>query len=408
MVRPTLQIREYQTTTWTLTHDQAHDLTTIPAYVDVRLRPDERYDVHAKANVGTVVLPSLDLLLQPKIDMPDLFFILSYARNVRWSPERFAYAPTQDLFASLIWFFDSEMERARVSGLARDYVEVQDTLATIRGRIDLAEQLRRRQLRPFPLECRFQEYSEDIPLNRVLKEAHAVALMVPHVDAGVATRVGHRYRRFFGQVQSEPFLGLDLPAITFNRMTAHWQPAYWLAELVLSSRSLRDAAGAVLGQAFTVRMDRVFERFIENVVREELAQAGLVLETQVPTALTTGAHVVADNSPLTGVGMRPDLVVTQNGQAIAVADIKYKRTEDLGDFQQPDVYQLFAYCSALALRRGLLIYADGQPHTRQRVALPAYADHIEIDMIGVDLSRPWRTVLQQARDAAHVLQRLAK
>jgi 5-methylcytosine-specific restriction enzyme subunit McrC len=93
------------------------------------------------------------------------------------------------VIASTVWFFDSEMERARVYGLARDYVDVQETLTTIRGRVDIAEQLRRRQLRPFPLECRFQSFTEDTPLNRVLKRAHEVAVTVPRIGSAAASRI---------------------------------------------------------------------------------------------------------------------------------------------------------------------------------------------------------------------------
>ena len=57
--------------------------------------------------------------------------------------------------------------------------------------------------------------------------------------------------------------------------------------------------------------------------------------------------------------------------------------------------------------RGLLIYADAQPHTTQRVTLPASGAHIDIDAIGIDLSTRWRTVLGQARDAAKALEAIA-
>src|SRR3954453_17027152 len=117
-------------------------------------------------------------------------------------------------------------------------------------------------------------------------------------------------------------------------------------------------------------MDRVFERFVQLVVSEELDQAGLEVTAQMPVDLTSGAHVVGTDEPLPGVGMRPDLVVKRNGRTVAVADIKYKRTDDVADFHQPDVYQLFAYCSALGVPRGLLIYADAHPQTTQQAALP--------------------------------------
>ena len=408
MDRVTLSLREYETVALALTDQQAHELAAARAYVDVTLRADGRYDVRAKNNVGTVVLPSVSVLLRPKIAIPDLFFLLSYAARVRWAPEHFGYAPTDDLFASVVWFFDGEMERARVSGLARDYVDVQRTLTTVRGRIDIAEQLRRQQLRPFPLECRFQEYTEDIVLNRVLKRAHEVALAVPQLDRHVALRVLDRHRRLFGHVDSAASAEPGAPAIEFTRLTEHWQPAYWLAELLLSARSLRDESGAVIGQAFTVRMDRVFERFVESVVTEELERAGLLVEAQYPTPLTVAARVVGEDGTLPGVHMRPDLVVKRHGKVVTVADVKYKRTEDIGDFQQPDIYQLFAYCSSLGLRRGLLIYADAHPHTTQRVKLPAQTSHIDLDTIGIDLAKPWRDVLSGARTASATLAGIAE
>ena len=83
--------------------------------------------------------------------------------------------------------------------------------------------------------------------------------------------------------------------------------------------------------------------------------------------------------------------------------MKYKRTDDIGDFKNPDIYQLFAYCAALGLSRGLLIYADAQPHTTQRAALPLYDSGIDIDVIGIDLSQPWQSVLHQAQMGARTL-----
>jgi 5-methylcytosine-specific restriction enzyme subunit McrC len=315
---------------------------------------------------------------------------------------------TSRVIASTVWFFDSEMERARVYGLARDYVDVQETLTTIRGRVDIAEQLRRRQLRPFPLECRFQSFTEDTPLNRVLKRAHEVAVTVPRIGSAAASRIAHRQRRLFADVNSDQVDRTHLPSVTFTHVTSHWRPAYWLASLLLASGTLRDDAGAVIGQSFTVRMDRVFERFVETIVTEQLSAHGLDVVAQMPLALTTTARVVETSTVLPGVDMRPDLVVTAAGAPVAVADVKYKKTDDIGDFQNPDVYQVLAYCAALGVPQGLLIYADSQPHTTQVVQLPAYDTRITLHVVGIDVSQPWRIVLEQARNAAHVLEMIAR
>jgi 5-methylcytosine-specific restriction enzyme subunit McrC len=406
--RPTITLREFEKKELTLDARQVRDLAaSTAASLQLGVTAEGRYQLKAGNQVGTVVLPSLNVLIRPKVDIPDLFFLLSYARHLRWVPEHFPFAHTEDLFASLVRFFDAEMERMRVFGLPRDYIEASETLPTIRGRIDIAEQLRRRQLQPYPLECRFADYTEDIPLNRTLKEAHAVALAIPGLDAELSARVRDRHRRLFATVLSAP-VGDDLRRdVHFTHLTAHWAPAYWLATLLLSFRSLRDEEGRMIGRAFTVQMDRVFERFVEIVVSAELSEAGFEVSAQMPVALTDQARVVDTNEPLQGVRMRPDLVIQKNGRTVAVADVKYKRTDDIGDFRQPDIYQLFAYCSALGVPRGLLIYGDKQPHTTQRAALPGLGGHIDIDAVGIDLSRPWRSLLDQAKSAARALGAIA-
>ncbi|WP_414688912.1 McrC family protein [Mycobacterium sp.] len=405
----TITLREYEKKELTLDAQQVRDLAaSTAASLQLGVTAEGRYQLTAGNQVGTVVLPSVNVLIRPKVDIPDLFFLLSYARRLRWAPEYFPFAQTEDLFASLVRFFDAEMERMRVFGLARDYLEVSDTLATIRGRIDIAEQLRRRQLQPYPLECRFADYTDDIPLNRILKEAHSAALAIPGLAAELSARVRDRHRRMFTTVQSDP-TEVDLRRdVHFTHLTAHWEPAYWLATLILSFRSLRDEAGRIVGRAFTVQMDRVFERFVQIVVSEELLEAGFEVKPQLPVALTDQARVVDSNEPLNGVAMRPDLVVLKDGRPVAVADVKYKRTDDIGDFKQPDIYQLFAYCAALGVPRGLLIYADQKPHTSQRAALPGLGGHIDIDAVGINLSLPWRSVLDQTKSAATVLEAIAK
>jgi 5-methylcytosine-specific restriction enzyme subunit McrC len=135
-------------------------------------------------------------------------------------------------------------------------------------------------------------------------------------------------------------------------------------------------------------MDRVFERFVETIVTEQISTRGLEVVAQMPVSLTAAARIVGTNNVLPGVEMRPDLVVTSAGAPVAVADVNYKKTDDIGDFRNPDAYQVLAYCAALGVPQGLLIYADSQPHTTQVVELPAYSSRITLHVIGIDVSRP--------------------
>ncbi|MCZ7534443.1 MAG: McrC family protein [Acidimicrobiia bacterium] len=91
-------------------------------------------------------------------------------------------------------------------------------------------------------------------------------------------------------------------------------------------------------------MNHLFERFVTIQLRRHLA-GKLEVHDQVKTYLDT-AHKVT---------MYPDLVFYRRGEPILVADVKYKLTED-GFGQNSDYYQLLAYCDAIGLRNGVLLY----------------------------------------------------
>jgi hypothetical protein len=124
------------------------------------LAGDGMYELRAGSTVGTVVLPSLRLLIRPKVALENLFALARLRPMVtRWGDTLFPYEQDPDLFKAMAWVFEAEVRRALAQGLVRGYQPRSETLTTLRGRIDLAGQLRARQGMPLPLECRFEEYT---------------------------------------------------------------------------------------------------------------------------------------------------------------------------------------------------------------------------------------------------------
>ena len=180
------------------------------------------YDVIAGSVVGTVVLPALRLLIRPKVGLRNLFFLLGYGAGLTsWAPPQFPYQQEPDFLRAVAWVFEAEVRRALARGVVRGYQHREETLATLRGRLDVTVQLRRRQGRPFPLDCRFEEYTEDVTLNRVLKAASERLLNVPGIDLEPARRL-RAHGRAFSEVTSVAFAPAAVPDVTFTRLDRHW------------------------------------------------------------------------------------------------------------------------------------------------------------------------------------------
>jgi 5-methylcytosine-specific restriction enzyme subunit McrC len=177
----TITLREYEPSRERLTRSEVEQLLTVKKLVSLSpFAGDGTYELRAGSTVGTVVLPSLRLLIRPKVGLENLFFLLGFGpRITRWGEARFPYEQDPDLFKAVAWIFEAEVRHALAQGLVRGYQPRSETLTTLRGRIDVAGQLRTRQGMPFPLECRFEEYTEDTELNRVVKASHRRLLQVP-------------------------------------------------------------------------------------------------------------------------------------------------------------------------------------------------------------------------------------
>src|SRR5690606_22831352 len=118
--------------------------------------------------------------------------------------------------------------------------------------------------------------------------------------------------------------------------------------VILRSGGIRDRTGRLEASAFLIDMNRLFERFVTVQLQRRLAgrfevraqeQLYLDMERRIP--------------------MPPDLVFYRRGHPRLVADVKYKLTDD-GLGRNPDFYQLLAYCGALNLDQGYLIYSADQ------------------------------------------------
>lgn len=350
-----ITLREYETVEVRLSERQARRLQEAASpYVSVYLHPDPGiWTIKAHQYVGTLVVDDIQILIRPKIGLKNLFLLLEVGlSDDDWRRGSFPYGTDDDLLSALVSFFARMVESALARGLFHSYLERNEDLKTIRGRIDFGRQLARAGL-PLPVACRYVEFTADVAENRYLKAAIRRSLRV--AGAQIADR-----RRLMNhlvameEVSDTPVRGDALDRITFTRLNEHYRPALQLARLLLDNLTLVDRAGGTSAACFMVDMNYLFERFITERLRRAL-QGWLAVDSQKGTHLDEGRKV----------RMRPDLVFRRpgSGSNVYVGDIKYKLTKEAQGYNA-DYYQLLAYTTALDLPEGVLIYCrapDGRP-----------------------------------------------
>ncbi len=339
------------------------------------------YALTGGSTVGVVRVGELTVELRPKVGVAPVLFMLSYALDPRaWREPTAPLSREADLAEALVPLFARAAGTALRPGLLHGYREQQDTLATVRGRVRMAAQMRARTGLPLPVEVAYDDFTPDILENRLLRTAVDVLgrLNLRHRDSRVV--LARLHQQLHG-VSSLAVDGRGVPEPVWSRLNERYRPAVSLARLVLSGGGLEATAGLENASALVMGMNAVFERFVRVALREELALG----ERAFPPG-GRGHRLYLDVGR--SVPLEPDLSWWVAGQCVFAGDCKYKRA--VGTVPNADVYQMLAYLTALHLPEGLLVYAAGEDAPRDVVIAPAGK---RVHVRTVDIARPPAQVL---------------
>jgi 5-methylcytosine-specific restriction enzyme subunit McrC len=368
-----------------LDDDHASALNTT-GLVDLRPEGGGWWRILPSGKVGAVRIGALDVQVHPKVGIARLLFLLGYALDPGFGPEDVTATAEPDLWPALAESLIRQAERALAPGVLQGYLSVDESLPLVRGRIRFADQFARRPGLPLPIEVRFDEYATDIAENQILRTAFRRMMAVPRLPASARARLTHLDGRLDG-VRVLPH-GALLPTWRPSRINARYLPALRLAQLVLRYQSAEPGPGDVTMAAFVVNMAKVFEDFVTTALRESLATYPGHTDGQYP------AHLDVQRT----IPIRPDVVHVVNGRPVAVFDAKYKLEGATSGYPNADSYQMLAYCTALKLRTGWLVYAQGASTSG-----PRRVRNTEIDIrhYPLDLSAPPRDILVEIDTLAH-------
>ncbi len=336
---------------------------------DNKLRIEELRDamrVQTFSWIGVVRFSEFELRIRPKLagDYVGLLEMLDYVSGLD-ALHRLKARPADllegksNLFDLLAMLLSEQVERIVRKGLVADYVEREDDLPFVRGRMLADLQVLRRFGRIDRLECRFDEQLTDIPDNQILGAALRECGRRA-TDPHVLRRV-RRLDALFADACSLD--GISLPAIrssmVYHRLNNAYRDAHTLAGIILDGLGVKSIyeAGRISSFAFLVDMNLLFEQFVSKWLTEVLKGSGLRVSVQrrdrsVLWDVTRNCSYAA---------VIPDFLIENRLSGIRLPiDAKYK-TYDSRDLQNADVYQTFLYAFAYgsgvaSVPRALIFY----------------------------------------------------
>ena len=392
-MKRTLKLTEYQTeTAFRLTNEERDTLRELVSSVTIQptVGLSDCYDITPSSTIGAIEMEGLSVEIHPKLPMERVLFLVSYALDPKqWRNSGFDFDAADSLVDAVVPGFARQVRRAIERGLLQGYRREEDSSSTVRGQIRFGDQIRDRFGLAPPVEVTFDEFTDDIIENQLLKAAIArlkyrrirsepIRRMLSNFDANLAT---------VSPVRFDP---RALPEIQFTRLNEHYRPAIELATLILKSTSWELKRGSFRASSFLIDMNQVFEEFVITALREELR----VGERDFPSNCR---HKPLFMDTANRVGLEPDISWWDGNRCVFVGDVKYKPINAPG-IKHPDLYQLLAYTTATNLPTGLLIYAAGV--TDPRTHEVRFADKT-LEVTALDLSGTPDQILDQISGLAN-------
>ena len=142
----------------------------------------------------------------------------------RWRQTGFDFRQQDSLVEAIIPGFVAQVRRAFRRGVLQGYRTCEDALLTVRGRVRFDDQISDRFGICPPVEVRYDEFTEDIVENRLLKAALA-RLSRLRIRSDDARRALRAFDGVLSTVETVEFDPRRLPEIHYTRLNEHYRPA---------------------------------------------------------------------------------------------------------------------------------------------------------------------------------------
>ena len=377
---------EYEQKELSFTEEEANILSkNYSKYIKVT-RTESAFLAIAKHYVGTIVLPTRILVISPKIHNLNFFRMLFtiYNFNIDIMKEEAEYSKDEDILELIIEHFLYRVERLVKQGFSKGYVDEEDNLSCVKGRILVKEDLRHNPFVHSKAFCRFSEFTADIIENRIIKYT------LFHLSK---LRLENRYLQkrirqalyFFDQVSLVQISAKRFPQITYTRLNERYRPTInWCQILIENSTLNLQKSGDIRCFSFLVDMNRLFENYLLTLLKKHL----------VDFDVRGMGHDMSGYSldEAGKLSQKPDIVIKLGNTDLLIIDAKYKKLLENPKKQLKiiisDARQVWSYClvNDRKLTNCILVYPKHWLLQQNCVTDYALKNKVQLAIKTIDLS----------------------
>ncbi len=283
-------------------------------------------------------------------------------------------------------------------GLYKEYINKQDDLNVLRGKINMSGTIRNRMARKQILTCEYDELSENNLLNQILKTTVLLLLRHSQVKAKYKDEL-KKEMLFFSNVDTLNPTMIKWSSIRFQRNNQNYRMLVSICQLIIEGMLLTTESGDYHLASFIdeQRMCRLYEKFILEYYAQNYRKLS-VKALQIPWSLDDGIGTML---PI----MQSDITL-QLGNTVLIIDAKYyshttQQQFDKHTIHSNNLYQIFTYVKnkdyefehEVHTVSGMLLYAKTDEEIYPDNVYQMHGNKIAVRTL--DLNLPFTSIAKQ-------------
>lgn len=341
-------------------------------------------------------------MISEEIPIQNIYYMLSYAyKNLKINEnvlkDSISYDNVYNLFARILI---NILKAIKKRGFYKGYISKNDNLHSPKGKINISESIKTNSLVNKQLNCQFDEFSENVLFNQIIKTTMENLIRNKNVDKSLKKDL-KKFLPFFKQINTIDLNDKIFHDLTWNRNNSYYSLAITICELIYTFKLPEDSLkGEILFKDFIKNYEKelahLYENFVFNFFKNELKDVK-VYKPHIYWNL--GSKQDCDKYlPI----MKTDIVL-ENSHSQLIIDTKfYKNFLEKGKLNSANLYQISSYIANSDFKgevEGMLLYAS----LGEDINLEYNINGKKIYIKTLDLNQDWQLIDSRLREIADLI-----
>lgn len=303
-----------------------------------------------------------------------------------------------NLYEIFINMYLQEVRKLVKLGIRSDYVQQEDNLGYCKGKLLAIRHIRTNIAHAERFYVAYDEFHPNRAENRLIK---ATLLKLQQLTgSGENAKEIRQLLTAFEQVAPSANIDKDFSQIRLDRNTKHYEMLMQWSRVFLKNRSFTTFSGSQSARALLFPMEKVFESFVAQKLKNVLSPAGWEVSSQ-----EHGYYLFTE--PRNQFALRPDIVCRQGARTV-IMDTKWKNLVDKErlnyGISQADMYQMYAYSKKYNTPEIWLLYPMNEEMRRHKQIHFSSEDQVTVRLHFVDVAQIEENLeeLKEKMEAAQV------